>query len=70
MRNFSVTFFIEFGPLVKEEVLLKGISIFSSGSHFVLKSRTIYAIMVEGIMGNIYVNLFSIWTSGSGVNVI
>ena len=29
-------------------------------------SGTIYAILEEGIMGNIHVKLYEIWTSGSG----
>ena len=29
-------------------------------------SRTIYAILKKGIMGNIYVKLYEIWTSVSG----
>ena len=30
------------------------------------RSRTIYAILEEGIMENILVKLFEIWTNGSG----
>ena len=33
-------------------------SILSSGSHFVQRSETICAILVEGIIGNIHVKLF------------
>ena len=33
-------------------------------------SKTVCAILVEGIMRNISVKLFKIWTSGSGENVI
>ena len=29
-------------------------------------SGTIYAILKEGIMGNIHVKLHEVWTSGSG----
>ena len=37
---------------------------------FVQQSQTICAILVEGTMGKIPVNLFSIWTSGSGGDVV
>ena len=40
--------------------------IYSSGGPFVLQSRTICAILEEGIMGNIHMKLFKVWTSGSG----
>ena len=33
-------------------------------------SRTIFAILEEGIMGNIHVKLFQIWTIGSGEDVV
>ena len=33
-------------------------------------SGTIYAILKEGIMGNIHVKLYEIWTSGSGGYVV
>ena len=36
----------------------KYISISSSGGHFVQQSRTVCALMVEGISRNIYVNDF------------
>ena len=42
----------------------------SSGSPFVWWSRTIYAILKEGTIGNIHVKLFEIWTSGSGGDVV
>ena len=38
----------------------------SSGGPPVQWSGTIYAIFKEGIMGNIHVKLYEIWTSGSG----
>ena len=44
--------------------------IWSSGSPFVQWSRTIYALLKEGIMGNIHVKLHEIWTSGSGGDVV
>ena len=42
----------------------------SSGGPCLLWSGTIYAIWVEGIMGNIHWKLFSIWTSGSEGDVV
>ena len=39
--------------------------ILNSGSPPVWWSRTIYAILKEGIMGNIHVKLYGIWTCGS-----
>ena len=39
---------------------------FSSGGPPVQWSGTIYAILKEGIMGNMHVKLYEIWTSGSG----
>ena len=33
-------------------------------------SGTIYAIKKEGIMGNIHVKLYGIWTIGSGGEVV
>ena len=33
-------------------------SIDITGSHFVLQNRTIHAILVDGILGNIHVKLF------------
>ena len=40
--------------------------IWSSGGPRVCWSGTIYAILKEGIMGNIHVKLYEIWSSGSG----
>ena len=37
---------------------LKNVLFFSSDGHFVWWSRTIYAMLVEGNMGNIHVKLF------------
>ena len=42
----------------------------SSGSPPFYWSRTIYAVLKEGIMGNTHVKLYGIWTSGSGGNVV
>ena len=43
--------------------------IWSSGGLPVRWSGTVYAIMKEGIMGNIHMKLYEIWTSGSGGDV-
>ena len=44
--------------------------IWSSGGPAVLWSGPIYAILKEGIMGNIHVKLYEIRTSGSGGDVV
>ena len=41
-------------------------SIFSSGGHFVLQSRTILAILVMGHERNISVKVFRNWSIGLG----
>ena len=46
-----------FGPVVEKEIFFKDIPIFSFGDHFVQKSRTVCAILVEGNMRNISVKL-------------
>ena len=53
-------------PVVQEEMPFKIVLIWSSGGPPDLWSGTIYAILKEGIIGNIQVKLFEIWTSGSG----
>ena len=45
------------GPVVKE-MSLKGISIFTSGGHFIQQSRMICAILVEGIIRTISAKFF------------
>ena len=55
---------MKFGPVVQK------MSFFSSGGPPVKWSGTIYAILKEGIMGNIHVKLYEIWTSGSGGDVV
>ena len=52
MRNNSVDFF-EFGSVV-QEMSIKKFLIWSFGSRPVWCSRTIYAILKDGIMGNIH----------------
>ena len=49
---------------------LKRFLIWSSGSPRVRWSGTIYIILKEGIIGNIHVKLFEIWTIGSGEDVV
>ena len=56
--------------MVQEQILFKRFLIWSSGSPSVRWSGTIYAILKEGIMGNIHVKLSEILTSGSGVDVV
>ena len=55
---------------VVQEMLFKRFLILSSGSPPVQWSGNIYAILKEDIMGNSYVKLYEIWTSGSGGDVI
>ena len=46
--------YFEFRPVVQEAMsFLRFFSYFSSGRHFIYKSRTICTILVEGIMRNI-----------------
>ena len=61
--------FFEFWSVV-QEMSVKRVLIWSSGSPPVWCSRTIYAILKEGIMGNIHVKLYGIWTSGSKGDVV
>ena len=44
----------------------KRVLIWSSGSLPVQWSGTIYALLKKGIMGNIHVKLYEIWTGGPG----
>ena len=50
--------------------MFKRFLIWSSGGPPVQWSGTIYAILKEGIMGNIRVKLYEIRTSGSGGDVV
>ena len=68
MTNNSVIFF-EFGSVV-QEMLFKRFLIWNFGSPPVWCSRTIHAILKYGIMGNIHVKLYGIWTSGSKGDVL
>ena len=51
---------------IKRRCRLKTFLILSSGGPFVMRSKTICAILVEGIKRNNSVKLFWIWTSVSG----
>ena len=51
-------------------MLFKRFLIWSSGGPPVQWSGNNYAILKQGIMGNIHVKLYEIWTSGSGGNVV
>ena len=44
--------------------------IWGSGGPVVQWNDTIYAILKEGIMGNIHVKLYELWTGGSGGDVV
>ena len=60
----------EFGSVVQQKMSFKSFLIRSSGSPPAWCSRTIYAILKEGIMRNIHVKLYGIWTSGSKGDVV
>ena len=62
MRDNSVKLF-EFGSVVQEEMAFKRFFIWSSGVFPDRWSRTIYAILKEGIMGNIHMKFYEIWIS-------
>ena len=51
-------------------MLFKRFLIWSFGSPPVQWSGTTYAILREGIKGNIHVKLYEIWTCGSGGDVV
>ena len=46
--------------------MFKNLSIFSSGSHLVYRSGTIFAILVGSHLGNIPMKFESHWPKGSG----
>ena len=66
MRNNSVNY-IEVGS---DEMSYKRFLVWSSAGPPVQWSETIYAILKEGIIGNIYVKLYEIWTSSSEGDVV
>ena len=49
--------YFEFGPVVQQEMSFIRFFIWNSGGPRVQRSGTIYAILVEGIMGDIHVKL-------------
>ena len=49
-----------------QEISFKRFLIRSSGGPYVRWVGTIYAVLVEGIMGNIHVKVLKTWTSGLG----
>ena len=56
--------YYEFGSVVLKKMAFEGLFFFFSiGGYFVRWGITICANLVEGIMGNMYVILFLIWTS-------
>ena len=57
IRNYSVKLF-EFGSVVQEEMSLLKSRILSSNGPHVRWSKILYAVLVECIMGNIYVKLY------------
>ena len=56
--------------MVHEKVLFKRFLIWSSGGPPVQWSGTNYANLKEGIMGNIHVKFYEIWTGGSEGDII
>ena len=61
---------LKFDPWFRRKCRLKVFLIWSSGSPFVQWGVTVCANLVEGIKRNNSVNLFWIWTSGSGENAV
>ena len=49
---------------------LSQINIWTSGGPPVQLSQTTNAILKEGIIGNIHVKLYEIWTNGSGGDIV
>ena len=60
----------EFGPVVQEKVSFKDISYPELWPLYAPQSKTIFASLVEGIMGNISVKLRWIRTSDLGGGVL
>ena len=61
---------MKFDQWLSKKCLLKTFLFWSFGGPPVQLSKTIYAILKEGIRGNIHVKLYKIWISGSGGDVI
>ena len=70
MRNNSMNLFQIWASGSGGDVFFKRFLIWCSGGPHVQWSGTIYAILKEGIMGNIQVKLYEIWTSGSRGDVV
>ena len=58
------------GQWFRKRCHLKDFFIWSSGGPSVRWSRIIYATLKKGIIGNIHVKLYEIWTSGSAGDVV
>ena len=69
MRNNSINL-VQILASGSEGDVVKTFLIWSSGGLRVQWSKTIYAILNEGIMGNIQVKLYASCTSGSGGDVV
>ena len=67
MRNNSINYLSQW---FRRRCRLIFFLIWSSDGRPVQWSRTIYAILKEGITGNMHVKLYEIWTSGSGRDVV
>ena len=67
MKNNSVNYF-EFGSVVQEKISFEMFLIWTSGSPPVWCNRTMYANLIEGIMGNMNVKLYGIETSGAKID--
>ena len=68
-KQFS-EFISKIGSVVQVEMSFKRIPIWSLGGPPVQWSEPFMQILEEGIMGNIYVKLYVILTSGSGGDVV
>ena len=64
LRNNSIKKYFEFGPVFQEEITFENFLIWSSRSHPVQRSKTIYAIFVKSSVR------ICIWTSGSRENAV
>ena len=53
--NITVKKYVAFWPVAHEMLIRDILSGVSSGGHFVLRCKIAFAILVEGIIGNIYV---------------
>ena len=60
---------LNLGQWFKRRCRLKGFLSGALVAHLYGEAEPFYAILKEGIMGNIHVKLYEIWTSGSGGDV-